>query len=191
MDEAAETRRFSPRPEGGRPGRGAGVLHAQRGPSAGRLLAVALPGRASSGVSSYTDRDHFRSEATLMPSCHLTCLLSLLLPLGELGLRRERGGGAAQPPASVSTALHVQEQLRAGRQRERAGPPCAGPEGCPLRAGFCFRAGGSQRGFRTTLAAVIQGDVSPWRRGLHLPRGCRENTRPGHRDLTRASGAER
>lgn len=50
--------------------------------------------------------------------------------------------------------------------------PVLGAEGCPLRAGFCSLAGGSQRGFRTVFAAVIQGHVSPWRRGLHLHMGA-------------------
>ena len=50
--------------------------------------------------------------------------------------------------------------------------PVLGAEGCPLRAGFCSLAGGSQRGFRTVFAAVIQGHVSPWRRGLRLHRGA-------------------
>ena len=107
MDEAVETRRFSPRPEGGRPGQGAGVLHAQRAPSAGRLLAVASPGRASSGVSSYTGRDHFRSEATLTPSRHLTCLSSPLPPLGGLGLRREHGGGQLSPRLREHSSAHT------------------------------------------------------------------------------------
>lgn len=47
-----------------------------------------------------------------------------------------------------------------------------GAEGCPLRAGFCSLAGGSQRGFRTAFATVIQGHVSRWRRGLRLHRGA-------------------
>ena len=64
---------FLPQSEGGRPARGAGVPGALRGSSAGCLLAVASPGRASSGVSSYEGRDPFRSEATLTPSRHITC----------------------------------------------------------------------------------------------------------------------
>ena len=76
---------FLPQSEGGRPARGAGVPGALRGSSAGCLLAVASPGRASSGVSSYKGRDPFRSEATLTPSRHITCLLSPLPPLGGWG----------------------------------------------------------------------------------------------------------
>ena len=95
---------FLPQSDGGRPARGVGVPGALRGSSASCLLAVASPGRASSGVSSYEGRDPFRSEATLTPPGHLTCLLSPLPPLGGWGCAVNVGARCSPRLRELSSA---------------------------------------------------------------------------------------